>query len=43
MPLPPIEIDGPIALQKPLVSNHESGLIQTLGAHAQISATRRDA
>jgi non-ribosomal peptide synthetase component E (peptide arylation enzyme) len=28
MPLPPIRIDGPIALQKPLVSNHESGQVQ---------------
>ena len=27
MPLPPIGIGGPIAMQEPLVSNHESGLI----------------
>src|ERR1019366_5166027 len=30
MPLPPIGIDGPIALQKTLVSNHESGLLPFL-------------
>ena len=39
MPLPPIRIDGPIALQKPLVSNHESesiGAIAGALAKAQI-------
>jgi hypothetical protein len=28
MPLPPIGIGGPIAMQEPLVSNHESGALE---------------
>jgi cytochrome c oxidase subunit I len=47
MPLPPIGIGGPIAMQEPLVSNHESGVIvellgiilpRALGLTTQINA-----